>query len=125
MDMFVKLLEVNLLVEEICNQVVVKCGLLVYCLESMDIEGGYKIDNVLIFVDIWLILKKIIIEGSLIVVLDGIVCLVDEVLWKDILYCEVGKVDKLVYICLIFYYVWGNCGKVEMMVWMFLVWINY
>ena len=48
MDMPVKLLEANPLAEEIRNQVVVKRGPLVYCLESMDIEGGHKIDNVLI-----------------------------------------------------------------------------
>ena len=39
MDMPVKLLEANPLAEEIRNQVVVKRGPLVYCLESMDIEG--------------------------------------------------------------------------------------
>ena len=38
MDMPVKLLEANPLAEEIRNQVVVKRGPLVYCLESMDIE---------------------------------------------------------------------------------------
>src|SRR5699024_11800687 len=51
MDMPVKLLEANPLAEEIRNQVVVKRGPVVYCLESMDIEGGHKIDNVLIPAD--------------------------------------------------------------------------
>lgn len=58
MDMPVKLLEANPLAEEIRNQVVVKRGPLVYCLESMDIEGGHKIDNVLIPADIRLTPKK-------------------------------------------------------------------
>ena len=91
MDMPVKLLEANPLAEEIRNQVVVKRGPLVYCLESMDIEGGHKIDNVLIPADIRLTPKKITIEGSPIVALDGTARLVDEVSWKDTLYREGGK----------------------------------
>ena len=96
----------------------VKRGPLVYCLESMDIEGGHKIDNVLIPADIRLTPKKIIIEGSPIVALDGTARLVDEVSWKDTLYREVGKADKPVNIRLIPYYAWGNRGKAEMTVWM-------
>ena len=125
MDMPVKLLEANPLAEEIRNQVVVKRGPLVYCLESMDIEGGHKIDNVLIPADIRLTPKKIIIEGSPIVALDGTARLVDEVSWKDTLYREVGKADKPVNIRLIPYYAWGNRGKAEMTVWMPLARTNH
>lgn len=123
--MDVKLLEANPLAEEIRNQVVVKRGPLVYCLESMDIEGGHKIDNVLIPADIRLTPKKITIEGSPIVALDGTARLVDEVSWKDTLYREVGKVDKPVHIRLIPYYAWGNRGKAEMTVWMPLARTNH
>ena len=52
MDMPVRLLEAHPLAEEIRNQVVVKRGPLVYCLENMDIANGEKIDNVLIPADI-------------------------------------------------------------------------
>mgnify|MGYP000796500508 FL=1 len=107
------------------NQVVVKRGPLVYCLESMDIEGGHKIDNVLIPADIRLTPKKITIEGSPIVALDGTARLVDEVSWKDTLYREVGKADKPVHIRLIPYYAWGNRGKAEMTVWMPLARTNH
>ncbi len=69
MDMPVRLLEAHPLAEEIRNQVVVKRGPLVYCLESMDIAKGHKIDNVLIPADIRLTPKKITIEGSPIVAL--------------------------------------------------------
>lgn len=58
MDMPVRLLEAHPLAEEIRNQVVVKRGPLVYCLESMDIANGEKIDNVLIPADIKLTPKK-------------------------------------------------------------------
>ena len=98
---------------------------LIYCLESMDIEGGHKIDNVLIPADIRLTPKKIIIEGSPIVALDGTARLVDEVSWKDTLYREVGKADKPVNIRLIPYYAWGNRGKAEMTVWMPLARTNH
>ena len=46
MDMPVRLLEAHPLAEEIRNQVVVKRGPIVYCLESMDIDGGKRIDDV-------------------------------------------------------------------------------
>lgn len=118
MDMPVKLIEANPLAEEIRNQIVVKRGPLVYCLESMDIEGGEKIDNVLIPADIKLTPKKITIEGSPIVALDGVARLADEASWKDTLYREIGKADKPVHIRLIPYYAWGNRGKAEMTVWM-------
>lgn len=118
MDMPVKLIEANPLAEEIRNQIVVKRGPLVYCLESMDIEGGEKIDNVLIPADIKFTPKKITIEGSPIVALDGVARLADEASWKDTLYREIGKADKPVHIRLIPYYAWGNRGKAEMTVWM-------
>ena len=56
MDMPVCLLEAHPLAEEIRNQVVVKRGPLVYCLESMDIANGEKIDV--------LALKDLILLGS-------------------------------------------------------------
>lgn len=71
MDMPVCLLEAHPLAEEIRNQVVVKRGPLVYCLESMDIANGEKIDNILIPADIKLTPKKTTIEGSSIVALEG------------------------------------------------------
>jgi DUF1680 family protein len=118
MDMPVKLLEANPLAEEIRNQVVVKRGPLVYCLESMDIEGGNKIDNVIIPANIQLTPKKITIEGSPIMALEGTAQLANEESWEGTLYREVGKNYKPVNIRLIPYYAWGNRGKGEMTVWM-------
>lgn len=118
MDMPVRLLEAHPLAEEIRNQVVVKRGPLVYCLESMDIEGGKRIDDVLIPTDIQLTPKKITIEGSPIVALEGKARLADNASWEGVLYREVGKANKQVDIRLIPYYAWGNRGKGEMTVWM-------
>lgn len=118
MDMPAKLLESNPLVEETRNQVVVKRGPIVYCLESMDIEGGKRIDDVIIPADIQLNPKKITISGSPVVALEGKAVLGEEASWDGVLYREVGKVGQAVNIRLVPYYAWGNRGKAEMTVWM-------
>ncbi len=118
MEMKVKLLESNPLVEETRNQAVVKRGPLVYCLESMDIEGGKKIDNVLIPADMQFTPKEMTIDGCRMVALEGTARLIDEAPWDNTLYREVGKADKQVKIRLIPYFAWGNRGKAEMTVWM-------
>lgn len=121
LDMPVKLLESNPLVEETRNQTVVKRGPLVYCLEGADIESGKSIDNVLIPADVKFNPRKTTIAGSPVVVLDGVARLTNEDSWKNTLYRPVGKTDKTVKITLIPYYAWGNRGKMDMTVWMPLV----
>ena len=118
MDMPVRLLEAHPLAEEIRNQVVVKRGPLVYCLENMDIAHGEKIDNVLIPADIKLTPKKITIEGSPVVALEGKARLASATSWEGVLYRPVVQAEKTVDIRLIPYYAWGNRGKGEMTVWM-------
>ncbi len=118
MDMPVRLLEAHPLAEEIRNQVVVKRGPLIYCLESMDIAKNVKIDDVLIPADIQLTPKKITIEGSPIVALEGTAKLVNSNSWDGTLYRPVVQAEKTVQVRLIPYYAWGNRGKGEMTVWM-------
>ena len=118
LEMRVKLMESNPLVEESRNETVVKRGPLVYCLESCDIEGGKKIDNVLIPADIELTPTEIVIEGSKMIALDGKARLINEESWKDTLYREVGSADGEVQIRLIPYFAWGNREQAEMTVWM-------
>ena len=112
------LLEANPLVEENRNQVAVKRGPIVYCLEGLDIDGGKKIDNVLIPKDIKLTPKKITIAGSSMVALEGTAELMDENSWKGTLYRPLTEKKETVHIRLIPYYAWGNRGKSEMTVWM-------
>jgi len=121
LDMPVKLIESNPLVEETRNQTVVKRGPLVYCLEGLDIEGGKSIDDVMIPMDMKFTTRKVVIAGSPMVVLDGKARLTNEDSWKNTLYRPVAKSDKLVNITLIPYYAWGNRGKMDMTVWMPLV----
>ena len=118
MEMRVKLMESNPLVEETRNQVVVKRGPLVYCLEGMDVADGRRIDDVLIPSTIQFTPTEITIDGSKMIALDGEARLMDEVSWDNVLYREVGKADRTVKIRLIPYFAWGNRGKSEMTVWM-------
>lgn len=80
--------------------------------------GGGSIDNVLIPADIKLIPKKVIIEGSPVVALEGKARLISFNSWEGILYRPVSFAGKTVDIRLIPYYAWGNRGKGEMTVWM-------
>lgn len=58
LDMEAQLIESNPLVEETRNQVAVKRGPVVYCLESVDVEDGYAIDDILLPADIKLTPRK-------------------------------------------------------------------
>ena len=118
MEMRVKLMESNPLVEETRNQVVVKRGPLVYCLEGMDVADGRRIDDVLIPSTIQFTPTEFTIDGSKMIALDGEARLMDEASWDNVLYREVGKADRTVKIRLIPYFAWGNRGKSEMTVWM-------
>ncbi|MDR3117895.1 MAG: glycoside hydrolase family 127 protein [Mediterranea sp.] len=112
------LMESNPLVEENRNQVAVKRGPLVYCLESIDIEGGKRIDDVLIPINIRLTPKKTTIGGSPVVTLEGTALLAESNPWEGTLYRPVAQPNRKVNIRLIPYYAWGNRGRAEMTVWM-------
>lgn len=118
MDMSAKILEAHPLAEEIRNQVVVKRGPLVYCLESIDIDGNHKIDDVMIPADMKFTPVKTVVEGSPIVMLEGMAKLSKQQSWENTLYREVSKESSPVKVRLIPYYAWGNRGKAEMTVWM-------
>ena len=62
--------------------------------------------------------KKVTIEGSPVVALEGKARLISSNSWEGILYRPVGFAGKTVDIRLIPYYAWGNRGKGEMTVWM-------
>lgn len=118
MEMKTKLLESNPLVEETRNHTAVKRGPLVYCLESIDIEDGKAIDDVLIPADAQFTTKDITIDGSHMTALETEARLVDGGDWTGKLYREVGSADKKVKVTLIPYFAWGNRDKAEMSVWL-------
>ena len=117
--MKVQLIEANPLVEEDKNQVAVKRGPLVYCLESCDIEGGANINNVVIPADIDLKPVKMEIDGTKMDALEGEAELAEDPVWRrNELYRELTPATKKVKIRLIPYYAWGNRGNQDMTVWM-------
>ncbi len=118
LDMETRLIESNPLVEETRNQVAVKRGPLVYCLESVDLESEYSIDAILLPADIKLIPIKMEIANSPIVCLEGKAEAISDTSWKNTLYRPIKNEKRTISIRLIPYYAWGNRGKGEMTVWM-------
>lgn len=118
MDMPVRLMEANPLAEEIRNQVAVMRGPLVYCLESMDIDGNTNLDNIRIPIDTKWKAIPVEIAGSHIMALEGTVEQVHEPAWDNVLYRPVTTGISRVKVRLIPYYAWGNRQKTDMTVWM-------
>ncbi|MDR2814707.1 MAG: glycoside hydrolase family 127 protein [Prevotellaceae bacterium] len=113
------LVEANPLAEEVRNQVAVKRGPVVYCLESPDAPEGRSIFDLSIPADIRLTPIPITIANSSIICLEGKACATDSSGWSNRLYREVKSREKdKVFIRLIPYYAWGNRGRSEMTVWM-------
>lgn len=119
LPMRVQLIEANPLVEELRNQVAIKRGPIVYCLESTDLPEGVKVAEVVIPLDINLkpIFKRDLLGG--VTVLAGDTLAVSQAHWADKLYREIQAEGKRpVKIRLIPYFAWSNRGLSEMTVWM-------
>ncbi|MDQ3845212.1 MAG: glycoside hydrolase family 127 protein, partial [Bacteroidota bacterium] len=113
------LIEANPLVEETRNQVTVKRGPVVYCLESADMPKDKKIFNVAIPAKMQFTPRLIKIGNSELMALEGKAKLVENADWKNTLYKEVSQKDPAdISVRLIPYYAWGNRGHAEMTVWM-------
>ena len=122
LPMPVRLIESNPLVEETRNQVAVKRGPVVYCLESMDLPKGKTIFDVAIPAKNNLKPSRITIENSPIMSLEGEAALVDNSNWSKKLYREVSTGNpKTIPVRLVPYYAWGNRGHNDMSVWLPLV----
>jgi DUF1680 family protein len=114
-----RLIEANPLVEETLNQLAVKRGPLVYCLESADLPNDIRVGEVSLPPDIRLTAQR---ERDF---LGGVVALSGAAEarlagdWNGRLYREVKESASIpVNIRLVPYYAWGNRGKGEMTVWM-------
>jgi DUF1680 family protein len=119
LPMPVQLVEANPLVEEVRNEVAVKRGPVVYCLESVDLPDGVQTADVAIsrtstfraHFDDDLLGGISVLEGRALDVAGSD--------WGDTLYREISpRQPKAVDIRLIPYYAWGNRGEPEMTVWM-------
>ena len=116
----IQLLEAHPLVEEVRNQVAIKRGPIVYCLESKDLPKNVKISEVAIPRDINLqprIDKDLF--GEKIVVLEGKAFTFREDDWSKRLYRELSRENgREIDIRLVPYYTWGNRGNSAMTVWL-------
>ncbi|MBD3375192.1 glycoside hydrolase family 127 protein [candidate division KSB1 bacterium] len=117
MDMPVRLVQANPLVEETLNQVAVMRGPVVYCLESVDLPTGVGLFDIALPADIKLSWQEQNIEDSRIQVLTGTAKIVrdsGQALYYEL---EPGK-GQSVHIRLVPYHTWGNRGETDMSVWL-------
>ena len=117
LDMPATLIESNPLVEETKNQVTVKRGPVVYCLESTDLPNQNVFD-VVIPASIKLQPVSMKIANGEIMSLTGEAKMLQNSNWNNRLYREVNTTTKPIKIKLIPYYAWANRGKTDMTVWM-------
>lgn len=117
LDMPTMLMESNPLVEETKNQVAIKRGPLVYCLESADVKD-VNIFNVVIPAKTQFVTKPVTIANTSVVGLQGTVQLLQNNHWKKSLYKPMNTTTKPIRITLIPYYAWANRGKTDMSVWL-------
>ncbi len=115
-----RLVVANPLVEEAKNQVAVMRGPIVYCLEAQDIEGAYRINDIVIPSDIQFTERKMTISGHEMTVLEGDALLASNDCWgKDELYRDLRPVQRQkIHIRLIPYYAWDNRGYQDMSLWL-------
>ncbi|MBV7530183.1 glycoside hydrolase family 127 protein [Chitinophaga sp. sic0106] len=119
MDMPVTLLESNPLVEETRNQVAVKRGPLVYCMESSDQQTN--IFDIMLPANIRWEVKEQAIAQFRVQALTGQAKRRQSQPWSQTLYRELDTSYQPVNITLIPYYTWANRGKSDMTVWMPLI----
>ncbi|CAN5682077.1 glycoside hydrolase family 127 protein [soil metagenome] len=117
LDMPATLLESNPLVEETRNQVTVKRGPIVYCLESADLPKQNVFD-VMIPANIKLQPVPMKIDIGHVTALTGEARLLQNTNWKNTLYKEVNTNSTPIKIKLIPYFAWANRGQTDMTVWM-------
>ncbi|MBI4664074.1 MAG: glycoside hydrolase family 127 protein [Verrucomicrobia bacterium] len=119
LPMPVQWIEANPLVEEALNQVAIKRGPLVYCLESTDLPRGVRLLDVTIPWNIDLVPRY---DGHLLggmVVIEGNALARPQDGWGSELYREFSsKPAQTVEARFIPYFTWGNRGKSEMSVWL-------
>ncbi len=118
LPMPVTLMESNPLVEETRNQVAVKRGPMVYCMESVDLPRGASLFDVVMPGKTDLRPTPMEIDNSHIMALSGHALLRQDTGWQHTLYRQAAVDDtKPVKVTLIPYYAWGNRGNADMTVW--------
>ena len=118
-----QLIEANPQVEETRNQLAVRRGQIVYCLESPELPEGVRVQEVLLAADAKLSAKHDAHLLGGITVIEAAAASRPDGAWEGRLYRPVEEAGsdgatKPIAIRLIPYYAWANRGKSEMTVWM-------
>ena len=114
----IELMEANPLVEEAKNQVAVKRGPLVYCLESVDLPDSASINEAVLDTKAEFSTEEIKIGNRNLIGINSEVA-IDDVSWKNRLYRpKDDKLSKKYKVRLIPYFAWGNRDADEMTVWL-------
>lgn len=112
------LVEANPLVEETLNQVAVKRGPVVYCVESADLKGA-KVGELSLTTNVDLLPRfdQRLLGG--VAVVDALLTVRPQGDWDGKLFREVQpRAAKTVKVQLVPYFAWGNRGTGEMSVWL-------
>lgn len=117
MDMPATLLEANPLVEENKNQVTVKRGPIVYCLESADLKNT-NLFNVAVPSGIVFTPKSVLVGQTKMMALEGTAKIVGTKNWNRSLYQPLNNTATPLKITMIPYFAWANRGKTDMSVWL-------
>lgn len=117
MEMPATLIETHHLVEETRNQVAVKRGPLVYCLEAADLPAGDEVFDVAIPAAMQWQQRSVQIDQARMMALEGTARLLPNGT-PNSLYHPVNTQTQPVHIRLIPYYAWANRGMGDMTVWM-------
>jgi hypothetical protein len=113
----VQLMESNPLVENNNNQVAVKRGPIVYCLESADLKNVNLQDiQVPSTIQFTTIAKQI--DHTQLIALNGMAKTMKNTNWDKTLYQPIHKQSKDIQIQLIPYFAWANRGNTDMSVWL-------
>jgi DUF1680 family protein len=113
-----QLVEANPLVEETRNQVAVKRGPIVYCLETKDFPAGQKLSGLTLPATASLQPQRLQIDNADVMCLTGQGTLTPAAQWGPQLYRKLPtEKPASVPLTLIPYYAWGNRGHSDMEVW--------
>jgi DUF1680 family protein len=113
------LIEAHPLVEEARNQVAIKRGPIVYCLESPDLAAEIRVQDIVIPTATKLVPRHSpeLLQG--ITAIEATALLKKSVDWGDSLYRPLPRTaQQQIKVRFIPYYAWSNRGASEMSVWL-------
>lgn len=122
LPMPVRMLRAHRLAEEATNQVAVRRGPVVYCLESADLPEGVMLEQAALRRGATFTPVEAEVAGHPLIALETEIAILPRT-DEDALYDDVADAElKAATVRLVPYYAWGNRGAGEMSVWLPLVW---